>query len=138
MLEYDLLSALLPVAPLAAGGAEFHAPSIEEFFPPVVLFAGTPFEMNRIMIIRVIVTLAIVLFFYLGTRRRRLVPRRFQTMVEVPLNFVRVNIAEDLRGRRVGQRFRPLSPTIFFLVLGMNIAGVIPPFNIAGTSVIGI
>jgi len=138
MLEHDLLSAPFSVAPLAAGEAEFHAPSIEEFFPEVVLFAGTPFEMNRIMIIRVLVTLAIVLFFYFGTRRMRLVPTRFQSVVELGLQFVRVNIAEDLLGKKDGQRFLPLITTIFFLVLGMNITGVIPPFNIAATSVIGL
>ena len=137
-LEHDLLKALFPTAPLAAGDAEFHAPSIEEFFPPVVLFEGTPFELNRIMIIRLIVTLAIVLFFYLGTRRMKLVPGRFQSIVEMGLDFVRVNIAEDLLGKKDGTRFLPLITTIFFLVLGMNITGVIPPFNIAGTSVIGI
>jgi F-type H+-transporting ATPase subunit a len=138
MLEHVLLNALLSSAPLAAGEGEFHPPSIEEFFPDVVFFAGTPFELNRIMIIRLIVTVAIVLFFYLGTRRMRLVPGRFQSIVEMGLDFVRVNIAEDLLGKKDGQRFLPLITTIFFLVLGMNITGIVPPFNIAGTSVIGI
>jgi F-type H+-transporting ATPase subunit a len=138
MLEHALLSALLPSAPLASGDAEFHGPSIGEFFPDVVLFAGTPFELNRIMIIRILVTLAIVLFFYLGTRRLRLVPTRFQSIVEMGLDFVRVNIAEDLLGKKDGQRFLPLITTIFFLVLGMNITGIVPLLNIAGTSVIGL
>ena len=30
----------------------FHGPSIDEFFPPAILFDGTPFEINRIMLIR--------------------------------------------------------------------------------------
>lgn len=41
----------LSVTTLAAG--EFHAPSLADFFPPAVLFEGTPFEMDRLMIIRV-------------------------------------------------------------------------------------
>jgi F-type H+-transporting ATPase subunit a len=138
MLEHELLSALLPHAPLASGDAEFHPPSIAEFFPPVVFFEGTPFELNRIMIIRLLVTLVIVLFFYFGTRRMTLVPGRFQSIVEMGLDFVRVNIAEDLLGKKDGQRFLPLITTIFFLVLGMNITGIVPALNVAGTSVIGL
>ena len=50
---------------------------------------------------------------------------------------VRVNIAEDLLGEKDGKRFLPLLTSIFFLVLFMNLTGVIPGLNIAGTSVIG-
>jgi F-type H+-transporting ATPase subunit a len=138
MLEHDLLNALFYSAPLAAGDGQFVPPSIEEFFPAALLFPGTPFEMNRVMIIRVLVTLGLVVFFYLGTRRMTLVPSRFQSIVELGLDFVRVNIAEDLLGKKDGRRFLPLITTIFFLVLGMNITGIVPPLNIAGTSLIGI
>ena len=103
-----------------------------------MLFADTPFAMNRIMIIRVIVVLALMLFFWLGTRRMKLIPGRHQSLVEMGLDLVRVNIAEDLLGKKDGNRFLPLLTTIFFLVLGMNITGVVPSLNIAGTSVIGL
>ena len=138
MLEHDLLSAHFLYAPLASGDGQFNPPSIAEFFPDVVLFAGTPFAMNRIMLIRVLVTIGLVLLFYIGTRRMKLVPTRFQSVIEMGLDFVRVNIAEDLLGKKDGQRFLPLITTIFFLVLGMNITGIVPLLNIAGTSVIGL
>ena len=51
------------------------------------------------------------------------------------LDFVRVNIAEDLLGKKDGRRFLPLLTTIFFMVLFFNLTGVIPFLNIAGTSV---
>ncbi|MHB1171327.1 MAG: F0F1 ATP synthase subunit A [Lacisediminihabitans sp.] len=113
-------------------------PSIGEFFPDAVLFAGTPFAMNRIMLIRVLVVVLLMLFFWAGTRRMRLVPGRLQSLAEMGLDLVRVHIAEDLLGKKDGTRFLPLLTTIFFLVLGMNITGVIPGLNIAGTSVIGV
>jgi len=94
--------------------------------------------MNRIVIIRLLAVLAIVLIFWLGTRRMKLVPGRFQGLVEMGLDFVRVNIAEDLLGEKDGRRFLPLLTTIFFMVLFMNITGIIPGLNIAGTSVIGV
>jgi F-type H+-transporting ATPase subunit a len=126
------------LVPKAADEGGFVGPSIEEFFPDIVLFDGTPFAMNRIMIIRIIVVLALVLLFWLGTRRMSIVPGRFQTLIEMALNLVRVNIAEDVLGKKDGTRFLPLLTTIFFLVLGMNLTGVIPFFNIAGSSVIGL
>jgi F-type H+-transporting ATPase subunit a len=54
------------------------------------------------------------------------------------LDFVRVNIAEDLLGKKDGRRFLPLLTTIFFMVLFFNLTGVIPFLNIQGSSVIGV
>jgi F-type H+-transporting ATPase subunit a len=103
----------------------------------VLFFEGTPFELNRIMLIRLLAVAVILLLFWLGTRKMKLVPGRFQSIIEMGLDFVRVNIAEDLLGKKDGRRFLPLLTTIFFLVLTMNIAGIIPFLNVAGTSVVG-
>jgi F-type H+-transporting ATPase subunit a len=102
-----------------------------------VLFEGTWFEMNRIILVRLLAVVALVLVFWLGTRKMRTVPGRFQGTVELALNLVRVNIAEDLLGEKDGKRFLPLLTTIFFMVWFMNVTGIIPGLNIAGTSIIG-
>lgn len=65
-----------------------------------------------------------------------IVPGRFQSVVEMGLSFVRVNIGEDLLGRKDAQRFLPILTTFFFLILFMNLTSVVPGVNIAGTSVI--
>ncbi len=101
-------------------------------------FAGTPFELNRIMVIRLLVVAALIVFFVVATGRMKLVPSRVQSVAEMGLDLVRVGIAEDLLGKKDGSRFLPLLTTIFFLVIGMNITGIIPAMNIAGTSLIGI
>ena len=93
--------------------------------------------MNRIILVRLLAVVALVLVFWLGTRKMRVVPSRFQGTIEMALNLVRVNIAEDLLGEKDGKRFLPLLTTIFFLVWFMNVTGIIPGLNIAGTSVIG-
>jgi F-type H+-transporting ATPase subunit a len=128
-----------------AEDGEFHPPSIYEFYPEIVLFEGTPFAINRIMMIRLIVLGVLLLLFWLWTRKfqqsvktGQLVPGRFQLVGEMALNFVRKSIAHDQLGEKDGDRFLPLLTTIFFMVLGMNITGIIPFANIAGTSVIGI
>ena len=115
----------------------FHGPSIGEFFPPAVFSIGS-FEVNRVMLVRFVAVLAIILVFWLGTRRMKLIPGRGQSIVEMGLDFVRVNIAEDLLGKKDGARFLPILTSIFFMVLFMNLTGIIPFLNIAGTSVIGV
>lgn len=115
----------------------FHAPSLDEFFPEALFFAGTPFEINRIMLIRFLMTAVVVLVFWLGTRNLRLVPTRRQSVIELALDFVRVNIAEDVLGKKDGKRFLPLLTTMFFLIFAFNVTGIIPGLNIAASSVVG-
>jgi F-type H+-transporting ATPase subunit a len=125
-------------------GPEFHGPSIEEFFPeaiftfPGLMLFGEPLTINRIHLIQFLATIAVVLILWLGTRRMTVVPGRFQSIVEMGLDFVRVNVAEDLLGKKDGQRFLPILTTIFFMVLFMNLTGIIPFLNIAGTSIIAV
>ncbi|WP_251038794.1 F0F1 ATP synthase subunit A [Agromyces sp. ISL-38] len=123
---------------MSTDDGEFHGPSILEFFPGALLFEGTGFEINRIVLVRFVAVAALILVFWLGTRRMQVVPGRFQSLVEMGLDLVRVNIADDLLGKKDGRRFLPLLTTIFFMVLFMNLTGVIPFLNIAGTSVIGV
>jgi F-type H+-transporting ATPase subunit a len=126
------------IAPFAADAPpEFHGPSIDEFFPEVLFtLAGVP--VTRIHLIQFLATAAIVLIFWLGTRRMKVVPGRFQSLVEMGLDFVRVNIGEDLLGKKDAQRFLPILTTIFFMVLFMNITGIIPFLNIAGTAIVAV
>jgi F-type H+-transporting ATPase subunit a len=129
----------------AAEEGGFHPPSIMEFYPEIVAFEGTPFAINRIMMIRLIVMVALIVLFWLWTSKFKqavksgnVVPGRFQLLGEMALDFVRKNIAHDQLGEKDGDRFLPLLTTIFFMVFGMNITGIIPFANIAGSSVIGL
>ena len=133
-----LATALNLLVPMSTDDGEFHGPSILEFFPDPIAFEGTNFEINRIILVRWVAVIALLLVFWLGTRRMKVVPGRFQSLVEMGLDLVRVNIADDLLGKKDGKRFLPILTTIFFLVLFMNLTGVIPFLNIAGTSVIGV
>ncbi|MDF2576019.1 MAG: atpB, partial [Agromyces sp.] len=133
-----LANALTLLVPMSTDEGEFHGPSIDEFFPAPLLLEGTPFEINRIILVRFIAVAAVLLIFWLGTRRMKVVPGRFQSLVEMGLAFVRVNIAEDLLGKRDARRFLPILTTMFFMILFMNATGVIPGLNVAGTAVIGV
>ncbi|MBU1588074.1 MAG: F0F1 ATP synthase subunit A [Actinobacteria bacterium] len=141
MLEIALLHHALTLITLAtddgSGDSGFHGPSLEEFFPEVLLFPGTPFEINRVMLVRFFMVAVLLLLFWLGTRRMKVVPGRGQTILEFATGFVRSNIVEGNLGVKDGARFAPLLISMFFAILALNISGIIPGLNIAGTSVIG-
>lgn len=125
--------------PLAAEGESgFHKPSISEFFPDAFLFNGTLFEFNRIQLVRVVAAVALLVFMVLVARRARLVPGRTQSAVEFLLDFVRINVAQDILGKAKGKQYTPLLTTMFFAILAFNITGVIPLLNVAGTALIGL
>ena len=120
---------------LASSDGEFHGPSIDEFFPEILFNAFGVIPVHRIHLVQFLAVVVVVLLLVLGTRRMKIVPGRFQSVVEMGLDFVRSNIAHDLLGRKDGNRFLPILTTIFFMVLFMNITGIIPFLNIAGTSI---
>lgn len=126
--------------PVLADSSGFTPPGIEEFFPPLI-WGGTPggwFDFDRIMLIRIVVAAALISLLWLGTRKSTLVPSRGQAAVEFGLDFVRVQIVEQILGKVRGRPYLPMLTTIFFLVLSMNLAGIMPGLNLAGTARIGL
>ncbi|WP_261164832.1 F0F1 ATP synthase subunit A [Microbacterium sp. Marseille-Q6965] len=120
-----------------ADGNEFTPPSITDFFPDAILTIGGVDIMTRINLAQVLATIVLVIILVLGTRRLTVVPGRFQSVLEFGFGFVRNNIAYDLLGEKDGKRFVPLLTAMFFTILFMNVTGVVPGINLAGTSVIG-
>jgi F-type H+-transporting ATPase subunit a len=109
---------------------------MSEFFPGAIAFDGTIFEFNRISLIRILSALVISGLFWAAASRAKLVPDRGQNVAELALDFVRVNIAEEVLGEKRARPHVPLLTTMFFAILAMNITGVIPLLNIASTSVV--
>ena len=136
-LLHHALSIFLPLAADESGSGGFEGPSLQDFFPQAILFQGTIFELNRLMLIRILVVIVIVVLFWLASRRMTVVPSRGQSVMEFGLSFVRKNIVEDNLGAKDGARFLPLLTAMFFFILAMNITGIIPGLNLAGTATIG-
>ena len=90
------------------------------------------------MIIRLLAVAVLVLLLWLGTRRMKVVPSRGQAAAEFLLLFVRNNIVIETLGEKDGKRFMPLIMSIFFLLLAVNLTGVIPGLQIAGSATIGL
>ncbi len=90
------------------------------------------------MVIRFIAVALIVVLFWIGTRRMRMIPGRGQSLLEMAVGFVQSNIADGALGKVDGKRFMPILASMFFMVLAMNLTGIVPGLNLAGTSVIGV
>ncbi|WP_147917899.1 F0F1 ATP synthase subunit A [Ruania zhangjianzhongii] len=149
MVELDVpgeftLSTAAPAAPVLAEGEDsggFHAPGLDEFFPDA-LFGSTELTsvwgFDRIMMVRLIVVALMLLLFWLGTRKASLIPTRGQSIIEFGVTFVREQVAEQIMGKERARPYVAMLTTIFFLILAMNLAGVVPFLNIAGTSRVGL
>lgn len=130
------LNAAQTMIQAAEGG--FKAPSMAEFFPAPFAFVGTPFEMNRVMLIRILATIAVVVVLAIWAKRMKLIPGRFQSAMELAMEFVTVGIAEDTMGKEKAKKFMPLIVAIFFGVLFWNVTKLIPFLNMPASGVIGL
>ena len=134
----NAVNLLLPFAEHGDGDGEFHAPGLEEFLGlPALFFEGTPFEINRIILVRLFAVAVMLVLFYLALRKAKRVPGRGQSVAEMALDFVKVQIVDQVLGEKLGRRFLPLLTAMFFAILATNITGIIPGLNIAGTALIG-
>ncbi|MFY9263723.1 MAG: F0F1 ATP synthase subunit A [Actinomycetaceae bacterium] len=122
----------------SADGGGFSPPTLDgELNPDGFLFVGTPFEMNRLLMVRLIAVVVLALIMVWYTRRAKLVPSRGQAAVETLLDFSRVQIGHEILGKDKAEKYQPMLATLFIGVLFMNLTGVIPGLQIAGTSLIG-
>ncbi len=111
-------------------------PKIDEFLPPEILFQGTPFAMNRIILVRVLMAVIVMIVFGIGADRAKVVPGRFQSVLEILMDFVRYNIVYEMIGEERGKRYVPMMSTLFITIFFFNLCSVIPGLNMAATATI--
>ncbi|MFV0252300.1 MAG: F0F1 ATP synthase subunit A [Beutenbergiaceae bacterium] len=116
-----------------------HLPTVNDFFPPMIWGDfNSWWAFDRVMLIRLIVAALLLLLLWLAVRRAKLVPGRGQSLVEMGLDFVRVQIAEQTLGKDRAKPYIGMLTVIFFSILAMNLAGIVPLLNLAGTSRMGL
>lgn len=134
-------------------GAEadsFHAPSLgAEFLNiPFILFGDGPtiqwlgmeqpiFGINRIILVRLIAIAVMLVLFVIAFAKPRVVPGKGQQVAELALGWVRDTLVYDVMGEKLGKKYFPFIASIFFAVFAMNVTGIVPGLNIAGTALIG-
>ncbi len=118
--------------------AEVHSPGMADFFPEAVVWEDTTFELNRLILARIIAAVVLALIFAVTSAKLKLRPSRGQAVIEMIAEFIRQNIGIELLGTRRGKRYARLLAFIFFGTLAMNLTGVIPGINIAASSVMSV
>ncbi len=105
----------------------------ELFFWEPIAFAGTPFEINRVVLLMIFASLLCIAFFLLGSRKKALVPRGLQNMAENAYLLVRNNIAIDVIGPE-GVKYAGYLAGLFYFIFFLNLLEVVPGINFPVTS----
>jgi F-type H+-transporting ATPase subunit a len=104
------------------------------FFWDPFLFEGTPFEVNRVVLLMFVAGLACLAFFWAGAKGR-LVPKGFfQNAAEQGYMFVRNQIAVDVIGPKDGPKYAPFLASLFFFIFFCNLLEIVPGINFPVTS----
>ena len=100
--------------PPAAESSDHEGAAKEEHhFTPL---AVTQFAVTNTLLSAWVASIAIILFFVLGSRKKAMVPGRFQSVVESIFEGV-LNFATSVLGQDMARKAFPVVATIFFFVL---------------------
>lgn len=103
-----------------------HSP-LEQFkIKPLVDFEAFGYDLSftNSSLMLALVALTIILFFTFGTRNASLVPSRFQVLVEMLYEAI-ADMVKDNVGME-GKKYFPFVLSVFLLVLGCNLLGMLP------------
>jgi F-type H+-transporting ATPase subunit a len=103
------------------------------FWDPIAL-GGTPFAINRVVILMMLASVLCVAFFWAGARKKSLVPKGLQTMAESAYLFVRDQIAIDVIGPKDGPKYANYLAALFFFIFFSNLLEIVPGINFPVTS----
>ena len=98
-----------------------------------IAFEGTPFAINRVVLLMFLAAAITIGFFLLGARKRALVPRGIQFVAEEGYLFVRNKIAIDVIGPE-GVKYAPFLATLFFFIFFLNLLEIVPGVSFPVTS----
>jgi F-type H+-transporting ATPase subunit a len=98
-----------------------------------IAFEGTPFEVNRVVLLMFLAAAITIGFFMLGARKRALVPKGIQFVAEEGYLFVRNKIAIDVIGPE-GVKYAPFLATLFFFIFFLNLLEIVPGVSFPVTS----
>jgi F-type H+-transporting ATPase subunit a len=99
-----------------------------------ILFEGTPFAINRVVLLMFLASAVCLLFFFVGARRGSIVPKGIQNVVEQAYLFVRNGIAIDIIGPKEGPKYANYLASLFYFIFFMNLLEIVPGINFPVTS----
>jgi len=116
----------------------FVFPPVDEFFVwPDILFEDKFYAINKTSLLVMVSTVLILAIFVGGSRKMKLVPSKFQSVLESTYEFVDKGITNDVIGSDAG-RFTPFLGSLFLFVLFLNFWEIIPFIQFPPTARFGI
>jgi len=99
---------------------------------PEVIFTIFGFPITNTLIGTWISIIILFLVFFLGTRRRDLIPSGMQNVVEWIVEYL-LNLTESVAGTVKARKFFPLVATFFIFILFCNLLDIFPGVDTIGT-----
>jgi F-type H+-transporting ATPase subunit a len=116
-------------------------------FPPIshlvewkdLLLGGTPFAINKVVIINIVAAALTILLFTIAGSRKGLVPKGIQNITESAVDLVSGIVSDvmphdDDHHKYNAKKFLPMLVAIFFFLFFNNIAGIIPGVQMPATA----
>jgi F-type H+-transporting ATPase subunit a len=116
-------------------------------FPPIshlvewkdLLLGGTPFAINKVVLINIVAALLTILLFVLASSKKGLVPKGVQHVTESAVGLVSGIVSDvmphdDAHHKYNAKKFLPLLVSMFFFLFFNNIAGIIPFVQMPATA----
>ena len=95
------------------------------------LFSIGPLEVTNSMLTMWVIMALIILVFWLAARKGSLVPGKFQSVIEMIVEFVS-NLVYSTAGKRLGRRIMPLILGLFVFIWIANLSGLLPGVGTIG------
>jgi F-type H+-transporting ATPase subunit a len=105
----------------------------ELFLWDPILLKGTPFAINRVVILMFVAVALCLGFFLYGAAKKALVPKGASNLAETGYLFVRNSIAIDVIGPE-GAKYSGYLASVFFFILFSNLLAIIPGIGFAPTA----
>lgn len=118
-------------------GFDTVSPGLHSFvFQPLFTLGG--FEFNKVMLLALLGSLAIVGFFWAAFSKPKVVPGKLQMVGEAGYDFIRRGVVYETLGKKEGEKYVPLVVALFFFIWIMNVWSVVPIAQFPVTSIISI
>ena len=105
---------------------------LEITIQPDILFYIGPIPVTNTLLCTWLVIIGLVLLFYFGSRRREMVPRGIQNLVEWMVELL-LGLVEGVSGKEKGKKFFPLVATFFIFIFAANLIDVLPGVDTIGS-----
>jgi F-type H+-transporting ATPase subunit a len=101
-------------------------PFVGEVHLPVIHLFGLDLSITRHVVMMWVAAVLLLLIFGLAFRRRSLVPTGLASALEIPVLYIRDEVAIRTLGEKDGKRLAPYLLTVFFFILACNLLGLVP------------